>query len=144
MEKLSLNTITRPLFYKKHVRRGRGSSSCRGAKSGRGSDGQKARSGDNKPKTEGGQYPRVLSFNKRGFNRKKDESIKLVKTSTLDYISRKLNKTNITINDIKQYFNYKENEKIKILFDKKPINCLSSEAHKASKKTLSCIDIRFN
>jgi large subunit ribosomal protein L15 len=51
------------------VRLGRGSSSTKGGTSGRGHKGQKARSGNGKPKAgfEGGQTPITRLFPKRGF-----------------------------------------------------------------------------
>ena len=142
MNQIRLNTILTPKEVKKHKIRGRGSGSCKGGKSGRGSDGQKARSGDNKPKTEGGQYPSYLRWNKVGFNRIRKQKIHIVKTSTLDYIAKKLNTTNLTLEQIKSYFKLKK-EKVKILFDQKNQYCLESESNYASKKVVEFLKVKL-
>lgn len=63
-----LSLENRVALTKKRKRVGRGGS--RGGKSGRGSDGQKARSGDRNVRQtfEGGQMPLVRRLPKRGFN----------------------------------------------------------------------------
>ena len=142
MNKIQLNTILTPSHIKKHKVRGRGSGSCKGGKSGRGSDGQKARSGDNKPKTEGGQYPSYLRWNKKGFNSVKKQKIHIVKTSVIDYISRKLNNPDLTLKQIKLHFKLNK-EKIKILFDKPNKYCVSCESDYASKKVIEVLKVKL-
>lgn len=135
---LALNNILRPEYVKdkKRIARGPGSKGC---KSGRGSDGQKARSGSNS-RTEGGQFMSYLSVKKRGFTRTK-EKIEIIKTSQLIALSEKIKKDIITLEEIQNYLKISKNTKYKVLFDKATDKKLSVDAHFASKKSFVTVKI---
>ena len=137
---IKINNIKKPLCFKSYSVRGRGSGSCKGCKSGRGSGGQKVRSGGNNPHTEGGQYPSYLRWNKIGFLRKSIE-LNIVKLSNIDKLSYKLSKSILSINDIIVNLKLEKFLKIKILFDKKPKFCKSCETHFASQKVKEYLNI---
>ena len=71
--------------FKVRRRRGRGIGSGRGGLSGRGSKGQKARSGGNiKPRFEGGQMPLYRRIPKRGFRSLDKKVFNILNISALD------------------------------------------------------------
>lgn len=106
MSIINLSNIEK-LDNKSRKRVGRGHAS-NGGKSGRGSDGQKARESIN---TEGGQFPTHLRIKKRGFinhNKKSIESISLKQIFFM--INKCKDKKYFTICDLKQHFNIKKNQ----------------------------------
>ena len=137
-----LNNIIKPEDVKSHRVSGRGHGSTRGCKSGRGNNGQKSRSGANKPSTEGGQYPSYLRWNKVGFKSKRIRPA-IIKTSDLDIISSKINNSNVVLEDIVVHTSTNKKEKIKVLFDKIPKFCTSCSVHFVSKKVLDHIKVNL-
>ena len=137
---IRIDNIIRPRSYKKHFISGRGQASGKGCKSGRGSDGQKVRSGDSKPRTEGGQYPSYLRTRKKGFVSKKDK-VNIIKLSKVDKIARLNNKKEILLSDIISHLKLDSKHKIKILFDKKPCFCSFCESNYASKKVFENVKV---
>lgn len=112
MNILRLNNIKK-LDNKSKKRVGRGHAS-NGGKSGRGSDGQKARESIN---TEGGQFRSYLRIKKRGFinhNSKKINTINLKQIFFMFLKYKNIDKKYFSIIDIINYFNL-DNYEIKII-----------------------------
>lgn len=128
---LLLNNISRPDYVKDKKRVARGPSS-KGCKSGRGSDGQKARQGSKNPKTEGGQFMSYLVKRKRGFNRTSLQ-YEIIKTSQLISLSNKLGKKSLSVEDVQAYLKVGDKVRYKVLFDERLPSDISVQAHYASK-----------
>ncbi len=79
---LSLNSLL-PSLSKQPRRLGRGNSSSKGKTCGRGHKGQRARSGGNKYKLEGGQTPIHRRLPKHGFMRAMNKNVKAINLSIL-------------------------------------------------------------
>lgn len=110
MSIINLNNINK-LDNKSKKRVGRGHAS-NGGKSGRGSDGQKARESIN---TEGGQFKSYLRIKKTGFvnhNPKKVNSISLKQIFFM--IDKNKNKKYFSLEDLRRHFNI-DNNTIKII-----------------------------
>lgn len=138
---LALNNIARPISYKKRKIVGRGKAS-NGCKSGRGSDGQKSRTGDKKPQTEGGQFPSYLRMKKIGFFKKK-KKINILKTSDLQKIKDKINSTTITQEEIIKFYKWKSGIKIKLLFNSEVDKDITAHVDYASKSAQKTVNILY-
>ena len=84
---------------------GRGSSSGTGKTCGRGSKGQKARSGVALNGFEGGQMPLFRRLPKRGFNSRKQKNFEIVSTLRVAQLleNKKISGTNVTLEDMKKF-----------------------------------------
>lgn len=110
MNIINLNNIKK-LDNKSKKRVGRGHAS-NGGKSGRGSDGQKARESIN---TEGGQFRSYLRIRKKGFINHNPKRINILNLKQIFFmLSKYQDKKYFSINDLIDYFKLK-NYKIKII-----------------------------
>ena len=120
---------------KKRKRRGRGAGSGLGKTAGRGVKGQKSRSGVSINGFEGGQMPLHMRMPKHGFKSRRRQKKTILKTDFLNnLIEKKVIKesTKLTIDDLINYSNSKQNVFIKLLLGQKLTKVFNIESHAVS------------
>jgi len=138
---MRIDEITKNIAATKSSKRvGRGNGSGSGKTSGRGTKGQKARSGSSVPaRFEGGQTPIMKRIpKKKGF-----KSIKRLKTFVINlhYIDQFLDKDNkLTISLLKEKGYLKEGELVKILGSHKLENKIDVTVNKISQSAKNIIE----
>lgn len=133
---LTLNNIARDKSNAPRHRLGRGFT--RGHRCGRGSEGQKSRTGDANPKTEGGQFPVMLSQKKRGFASHYVRKVSAININSLIQYMKKQNINEMSLEDVCKF--RKTNKKLsvfKIVGCTQPVHSdrkIVINAHKVSEK----------
>ncbi|MFL2661143.1 MAG: 50S ribosomal protein L15 [Alphaproteobacteria bacterium] len=132
---MKLNEIKNETKNKSRKRIARGIGSGKGKTGGRGIKGQKSRTGVSINGFEGGQMPLHMRMPKHGFKSRKRQKKTILKTDFLNnLIEKKVIKesTKLTIDDLINHSNSKQNVFIKLLLGQKLTKVFNIESHAVS------------
>ncbi len=132
---MKLNEIKNESKNKSRKRIARGIGSGKGKTGGRGMKGQKSRTGVSINGFEGGQMPLHMRMPKHGFKSRNRQNKTILKTDFLNIlIEKKIIKENtkLTIDDLINHSNSKQNVFVKILLGQKLTKALNIESHAVS------------
>ena len=132
---MKLNEIKNDLKNKPRKRVARGIGSGKGKTGGRGIKGQKSRTGVSINGFEGGQMPLHMRMPKHGFKSRRRQNKIILKTDFFNIlVEKKIIKesSTLTIDDLINHSNSKQNVYIKLLLGKKLSKAVNIESHAVS------------